>query len=216
MKYQFTHFRHILVAGSLMLLGMLGIASHAGADTLVLDNPTGDLGTTHTYTLHGVNIVATGFNGGDLYGKNSGTGEQGLGLVNDPSGDHEIWHKTTGAQDFIQLNLLNLINAGFTSFEFQMGSTTDGEQWQVAACSTSGVLCSNGSTLTGTNENVYSAPLNLSAADPYLDFSSNNGNVLLGSISATPPSATPEPSSLLMLSSGLIGLGCMRRKVFNS
>ena len=92
-----------------------------------------------------------------------------------------------------------------------MGSTTDGEQWQVTACATAGVIGSgpcaaNGSTLTGTNENLYSASLNLSAADPYLDFSSNNGNVLLGLIEATPPVSTPEPPTYELLLAGMIGL----------
>jgi PEP-CTERM motif len=178
----------------------------------VFNSPSGDLGsTTHTYIFDGQNLLASGFNGGDLYGKNSGTDEKGLGLVNDPSGDHEIWHKTTGAQDFIQLDLLNLINAGFTNFMFQMGSTTGTEQWQVTACSTAGVsgsgpCAANGSTLTGTDESVHSVPVNLSATNHYLDFSSNDGNLLLGSIS------TPEPGAGVLLLGGIGLLGLVMRK----
>jgi PEP-CTERM motif-containing protein len=86
-----------------------------------------------------------------------------------------------------------------------MGSTTGGETWQVSACATAGTLCSNGSTLTGTNEALTGAPVNLSAADPFLDFSSNKGNVLLGMIAATPPTSTPEPSSLGLLLVGMLG-----------
>ncbi len=209
MKYELSRFRHVLAAGCLLVLGMFSLAPNVVADTIVFSNPSGDLtSTTHTYIFDGQNLLATGFNGGDLYGKNSGTDEKGLGLVNDPSGDHEIWHKTRGAQDFIQLDLLNLINAGFTKFMFQMGSTTGTEEWQVTACSTagasgSGPCAANGSTLTGTDEGVHSVPVNLSATNHYLDFSSNNGNLLLGSIQATRPVSTPEPGSGVLLLSGI-------------
>lgn len=187
------------------LLVVLFSAASSRADGITFDNPTGVISSPHTYTLDGFGIIASAFNGGSLFGKNSGVGEQGIGLTGDPSGQHEIYVVPAGTpQDFIQLNLSSLIAAGFTSFEFQMGSTTGGETWQVSACATAGTLCSNGSTQTGTNELLTAAPANLSAADPYLDFSSNKGNVLLGMIAATAP--TPEPSSLSLLLAGMLGL----------
>jgi hypothetical protein len=88
-------------------LGVLLSASQGRADGVIFNNPTGDLGLTHNYTLDGVIIAAAGFNGGDLWGKDLGAGEQGVGLMGDPSGQNEIFVK--GApQDYIQLNLLNL------------------------------------------------------------------------------------------------------------
>jgi hypothetical protein len=190
-------------------VGLFLLTSQSRADGVSFDSPTGDIGsTTHTYTLDGISIVATAFDGGDLFGKNSGVGEQGVGLAADPTGQHEIF-ATTGTRDFIQLDLLNLINAGFTNFEFQMGSTTGAETWQVTACSTAGIpgsgpCAANAFTETGSTETIQIAPANLSATNHFLDFSSLNGNVLLGQIAATP--TVPEPSSFMLLLTGIVAL----------
>jgi hypothetical protein len=193
-----------------VLIGTLSIGSLAFADAVNFDNPTGDLGATHTYILDGLNIVAIGFNGGHLYGKNAGPGEQGLGLMNDPTGDHEIF-ATTQTRDFIQLDLLNLINANFHNFQFEMSSSTGTEQWQVSACSASGVLCSNASTLTGGGQGFNSLPVNFSATNHYLDFSANKGNVLLSQLAAASP--VPEPRFYAVLVASLLALvGIVLRK----
>jgi hypothetical protein len=186
-------------------IGSLGLCSLAFGDSIVFNTATGDIGSTHTYTLDGVNIIATGFNGGDLFGKNDGGDENGVGLMNDPSGDHEIFFNPTGApQDFVQLDLLNLLNAGFKNFQFQMGSSTGGEAWSVSACATSGVDCFT-APITGTDENLHS--FTVDATHHFVDFSSTNGNMLLGSIAAT--STVPEPSFYGALAIGMLVLAGM-------
>lgn len=192
----------------------LSVGSLAFADTVSFSGPNTDLGKTYTFTLDGVAIVASGFVGttaSDLYGKNNGGDESGLGLNGDPSGDHEIWYKSAN-QDFVQLDVTNLLKAGFTNLQFEMGSTTQGEQWSVSGCNVSGVLCNSG-TVSGKGEGSFTAVpvnLNLTKGFVYLDFYSSKGgkkggNVLLSALSATPdpPAAIPEPRYGLLLVGGL-------------
>jgi hypothetical protein len=201
----------VLVAG-------LCWGSLARADTLSITNPLGDLGSSSkTFNLSGIAVGITGFNGGNLFAKNQGSTEMGLGLAGDPSGEHEIF-----GGSFIQVDWLNLIAAGYTNFQFAMNSTEGSEIWQVTACSTAGVAGSgpctaNAQTLTGTNQTLNAAPSNLSATNHFLDFSIAPGaaasaNVLLAELMATPPTSTPEPASLLLLGAGLATLAGVRRR----
>ncbi|HEY1469720.1 MAG TPA: PEP-CTERM sorting domain-containing protein [Candidatus Acidoferrum sp.] len=209
------------ILGALTL--MLFSVTSSRADGVSFSSPMGDLGSaTNTYMLDGVPIVATAFNGGDLFGKSAGLNEQGVGLAGDPSGQHEIFAAIGGApQSYIQLDLGALIAAGFTNIMFEIGSTQGVENWQVTACATAGTAgmgpcAANGSTLTGTAQTFQLAPANLSATDHFLDISANNGNVLLEQIAATAPATTPEPSSLGLLVVGLLGfagLSFRRRRI---
>src|SRR5271167_1999699 len=101
---------HVIAATALVGAALSGLnPARAGTVPVVwsfVPAISADLGPTHTYTSSPVlappeNIVASGWSGTTsvhLYGKNAGTGEQGLGLVNDTTGDHEI---TPGS--FVQL-----------------------------------------------------------------------------------------------------------------
>lgn len=202
----------ILFSVCCAFLLLLLVAPAGRADGVSLSTPTGNLGSaTHTYMLDGIAIIAMGFNGGNLFGKNSDSDETGLGLAGDPTGDHEIFAKQSGAQDYIQLDLLGLITAGFTNIKFQMGSSEGGDQWQVTACSTtgasgSGPCAANASTLIGTDGTLNLAPMNLSATNHYLDISATKGNVLVEEIQAIDPPGVPEPSSYALLLVGMLGL----------
>jgi hypothetical protein len=71
--------------------------THVSYFGVSFSSPTGDWGsTTHTFTIHGISITATAFNGGNLFAKNSDPDETGMGLAGDPSGDHEIFAKMGG------------------------------------------------------------------------------------------------------------------------
>ena len=199
----------IMVAG-------LGVSSLAFGDTLSFAGSNTDLGPTHTFLLDGFSVVATGFIGttqAHLFDKGNGGDENGLGLTSDPSGNNEIYFlsPTLSAKDFVQLDVLNLLNAGFTSIQFEMGSTSGGEQWSVSACSASGVLCNNG-TVSGSGDMTFTAvPITLSKTNHYLDFyssanvaSSSGGNVLLSALSATSP--VPEPRYAFLLGGALLAV----------
>ena len=98
------------------------IAAPAPAITYLynFDSPTGNLGNTHSYTSNGVSISAAGFSSTgqamDLYGKNTGGDEQGLGL-NATSSDHEITTST-----FVQLNLSSLQAKATNPLTLSIGS----------------------------------------------------------------------------------------------
>jgi hypothetical protein len=130
--------------------------------------------------------LATGIANAILFTKSAGTGEMGLGLTNDPSGDNEI----SGT------NLIRIaMAAGLTNVTFQMNSVQAGEAWQVSGSNSATTGFSQ--LLTGTDQ--------LSHSLPFFNFytfqtlSATDGNVLLSTISAVP---IPGP----IVGAGLPGL----------
>ena len=121
--------RSILVA---VLLAGTALASPASAATITWnfgEHGFGALPNVQQFDTGGFFLSARGFdpsdNGTALFSKNGGTGEVGLGLVDDPSHEGEI----TG-NNFVQLNMDGL-RSSLTNFTFSMNSVDNAEGWKV-------------------------------------------------------------------------------------
>ena len=90
------NFKNTIASTALIISGLLSLSSARPCEVIWdLSGPNVVLGTTHNYTAGGATITAAGFAGSftaptALYGKNLGGDERGLGLNNDPTGEHEI------------------------------------------------------------------------------------------------------------------------------
>src|SRR5438067_2316570 len=100
----------------LMAGAALCIASAANAAVSIdFGSQAGNLGPTATYSKSGLTVVASGYSDGfnfsaatDLYGKNSGDDEQGLGLAADPSSENEIYWGNSHLGAFVELDVSSL------------------------------------------------------------------------------------------------------------
>jgi len=162
---------------AIYMFGALAFVASANATTVTcsFNSPTGDLGsTTHTYSCGGFNITATAFGGGNLFGKNDGGDEVGVGLTSDPSGQNEI---TPG--HFIQLDLVNIL--GNNPMSLVIGSNTGDDRGTIWNTSVAGVA---GGTALVSNTGSES-PFTLNPTLRYLDLSGTAGNILLGPLTFT-------------------------------
>jgi hypothetical protein len=146
--------------------------------------------TTATFWDGGQSITLWGFGGGspvDLWYKNDGGDEVGVGLVNDP--DHEI----AGAS-FVQFTA-----AGLTSI--QTNSVQPGEEWALYGSNKLGVrgveVAHGGGDVTVTLPGGYTYMALVGAKD----------NVLLGGATAV-----PEGASLPMMGMGLVTVLLLKRR----
>jgi len=170
---------------------------------------TGDVGLS--ITVSGLSGVGLGTPTA-LFEKNLGSDEIGLGLNNDPSGEHEI---TVGSA--ILVNWTNAINAGGTLFSWQFGSTTPsglnpGESWKVLGSNSSTISSFTTVVGTGINDESLHQIVGANALFDFYLFESTAGNVLLREVDGaggtlTPVTGVPEPSTWAMMLLGFIGLG---------
>jgi len=209
--------------------GAMSIAASSASASVVFDfgvgpngvstsSWAGSQGVSHAYTASGLTVTASAFgapkNGhaDQLYGKDLGGDENGLGMTNDPSGQNEIYYN----KGFIQLDLSQLyghIVAGSDDLSF--GSSTQNEQWTIYGSNTAGVLGSillpGSKTLVGSGgaENTL---VQLTGNYRYYDVvstsSSGGKNVLLKSLTVSP---TPEPATWAMMLMGVGAVGGLLR-----
>jgi hypothetical protein len=215
----------------LIATGFIGVSSARAMEvqwtSAILSNPLGDVhSSSHQYTGNDSSskITATSWTndtfataGPNLYGKSSGAGETGLGLVNtSTTSNNEIEH-----EEVVRINL-TAIKSSWNSFSFQMGSTQGSESWQVWGSDSATAKFGDAGTftITGADENDHTG---LHIYNYYF-FSvlesqdSTANNVLIQALDAsTDPSrvgGVPEPTTWAMMVIGFAGLGLVayRRK----
>ncbi|HEX5261997.1 MAG TPA: PEPxxWA-CTERM sorting domain-containing protein [Phenylobacterium sp.] len=189
----------------------MAVAAATGARAAVFDfsTPSGDQGTSHTYTSGGLSTTLTAFGtpAAHLFGKAAGSDENGVGMTNDPSGDTEI----AFGKGFIQVD-----TTGLTAIQFAFNSTTEGEEWSVFGSNTPGVLGSF--IVSGTGEGANTAVL---PTFTFYDIESTKAlggqNILLKNMTALQGTVrtgggVPEPATWAMMLIGFGGLGAVLRR----
>ncbi|HLW81353.1 MAG TPA: PEP-CTERM sorting domain-containing protein [Candidatus Acidoferrales bacterium] len=191
----------LLLAGAFLFLTVPVFAGPISFCTSGSYGPT-DVGSSVTSG----GLTATGWMGTstttsntatDLSCKDQGTAEFGLGIFADPTKEGEISNN-----DFVQV--AGLAGATVTVIE----SAQSGEGFELLGSDTNGVLGTD-SLGSGTGCGTCTVSFNM-GSNTYLDITASSGNVLLDSV------ATPEPSTYLLMGTGLLMLGLLARRKFAS
>lgn len=173
---------------------------------------SGNVGPSEDYTVGGVTITAYGFvkatgASSSLFQKYTvgDPGETGLGLNADA--DHEI-----PPPFFVQLDVGNLISAGFTSLSLKLGSLQNGEQANITKDNTLGSFGDSFSNLVLLGKNgVDEMFANVSLTSRYINITgggSAGADPVLESATANVPDGG---STALLMGAALVGCGLATR-----
>jgi hypothetical protein len=182
----------------LLALAAAGMACSLPAFADSFTAPGGNLGTSHTFTINGTSVTATGYSSTgvttNLYFKNFGGDETGLGLAG--SLENEI-----SGTSFVQFGLNNSSFAG-KGATLILGSVGAGESYSVYGSNvagTQGTLLGSG----GSSNLTFTLP----TVQPYqyVSVSAPKGNVLVQGVQ-TASISTPEPGTVFLLLTGMLGM----------
>jgi hypothetical protein len=199
------------------------MASAASAQVFDFGTPANtNVGPDETFTSGIYSVTASGYDASnadaDLYVKNLGGDEIGLGLVGDPSNQNEIYSGQNGGPGgYIQLDVSQLLGIA-SGATFSMDSTTLGEQWAVYGSNTdaaAGGTWVNGSL--GLNDEGSHALGGWGTYQYYnfLSLGTNGqafGNVLLSSFAVTPSVPEPATWAMMLLGFGAVGFAMRRNR----
>jgi hypothetical protein len=173
----------------------------AFADSVNFAASTGNMGSSHIFTVKGGNITATGYSNtgvtSNLYFKNNGGDETGLGLAGMPA--NEI--SGTG---FVQFGFGSFPTGANGATQLQLGSVESGESYNVYGSNIAGT---QGTLLGSGNSAQTTFTLPTSQPYQYVSVSAPKGNVLVQGIqAATSAVSVPEPGILFLLLTGMLGM----------
>jgi hypothetical protein len=141
--------------------------------------PTGSVGTSHSYTVNGITITAYGFSTSGyaqtLYGHNNGGDENGLGI-------YGVTNNKIDSYNFVQVDLKPIIDKGGTNAMMVVDSVSTGETYSVYGSNTLGSI----GTLLISNSTLDDTPFAIPNFPNYRYISvkgTNTGLVLFESVS---------------------------------